>query len=71
MSAKLNTSHLFVCLVTLDIQGGACYICQIMAIAPLHTVSQCMGENRRTLSTILHSSLERGRVNLIHYIQLI
>ena len=48
MSYKLWVmSHLFVCFVTLVIQGGA-----MANFWPLHHYNQCMGENRRkTLST--------------------
>ena len=54
-------SHLIMYFVTLVIQGGA-----MAKFWPLHHCSQCIGENRRkTLSTILHSSSERGHINLI------
>ena len=56
-------SHLSVGFVTFVIQSGA-----MAKIWPLHHYShaQCMGENRRnTLSTTLHISWERGRVNPI------
>ena len=54
-------SHLSVWFVTLVIQSGA-----MAKFWPLHHYSQCMGENRRnTLSTTLHISWERGRVNPI------
>ena len=48
MWAKLwDMFHLFVCFVTLVIQGGA-----MAKFWPLHHYNQCMGENRRkTLST--------------------
>ena len=56
-----HMSHLFVCFVALVIQGGA-----MAKFWPLHHYNQCMGGNRRkTLSTTLHTSWERGRVNLI------
>ena len=63
MRAKLwDISHLSVCFVTLVIQGGA-----MAKFCPLHHYGQCMGENRRkTLSTTLHTSWERGRVNPIY-----
>ena len=50
--------HLFVCFVTLVIQGGA-----MAKFWPLHHYSQYMGEY--TLSTTLHISWERGCVNPI------
>ena len=54
-------SQLSVWFVTLVIQSGA-----MAKFWPLHHYSQCMGENRRnTLSTTLHISWERGRVNPI------
>ena len=54
-------SHLSVCFVTLVIQGGA-----IWPNFGHSTAIKCMGENRRiTLSTTLHTSWERGRVDLI------
>ena len=49
-------SRLSVWFVTLVIQSGA-----MAKFWPLHHYSQCMGEY--TLSTTLHISLERGRVN--------
>ena len=51
-------SHLSVWFVTLVIQSGA-----MAKFWPLHHYSQCMGEY--TLSTTLHISWERGRVNPI------
>ena len=51
-------SHLSVWFVTLLIQSGA-----MAKFWPLHHYSQCMGEY--TLSTTLHISWERGRVNPI------
>ena len=51
-------SHLSVWFVTFVIQSGA-----MAKIWPLHHYSQCMGEY--TLSTTLHISWERGRVNPI------
>ena len=51
-------SHLSVWFVTLDIHSGA-----MAKFWPLHHYSQCMGEY--TLSTDLHISWERGRVNPI------
>ena len=51
-------SHLTVWFVTLVIQSGA-----MAKFWPLHHYSQCMGEY--TLSTTLHISWERGRVNPI------
>ena len=51
-------SHLSVWFVALVIQSGA-----MAKIWPLHHYSQCMGEY--TLSTTLHISWERGRVNPI------
>ena len=54
-------SHLSVWFVTLVIQSGA-----VAKLWPFHHYSQCMGENgRNTLSTTLHISWERGRVNAI------
>ena len=54
-------SHLSVWLVTLVIQSGA-----MAKFWPLHHYSQCMGEKgRNTLSTNLHISWQRGRVNKI------
>ena len=54
-------SHLSVWFVTLVIQSSA-----MAKFWPLHHYSQCMGENgRNTLSTTLHISWERGRVNPI------
>ena len=56
-------SHLSVWFVTFVIQSGA-----MAKFWPLHhsDYSQCMGENgRNTLSTTLHISWERGRVNPI------
>ena len=53
--------HLSVQFVTLVIQSGA-----MAKFWPLHHYSQCMGENgRNTLSTNLHISWKRGRVNPI------
>ena len=53
--------HLSVWFVTFVIQSGA-----MAKFWPLHHYSQCMGENgRNTISTILHISWERGRVNPI------
>ena len=62
MRAKLwNMSHLSVWFETLVIQSGA-----MAKFWPLHHYSQCMGEiGRYTLSTTLHISWERGRVNQI------
>ena len=51
-------SHLSLWFVTLVIQSGA-----MAKFWPLHHYSQCMGEY--TLSTTLHISWERGRVNWI------
>ena len=51
-------SHLSVWFVTSVIQSGA-----MAKFWPLHHYSQCMGEY--TLSTTLHISWERGRVNPI------
>ena len=51
-------SRLSVWFATLVIQSGA-----MAKFWPLHHYSQCMGEY--TLSTTLHISWERGRVNLI------
>ena len=51
-------SHLSVWFVTLVIQSGA-----MAKFWALHHYSQCMGEY--TLSTTLHISWERGRVNPI------
>ena len=51
-------SYLSVWFVTLVIQSGA-----MAKIWPLHHYNQCMGEY--TLSTNLHISWERGRVNPI------
>ena len=56
-------SHLSVWFVTLVIQSGA-----MAKFWPLHhsDYSQCMGEiGRDTLSTTLHISWKRGRVNPI------
>ena len=54
-------SHLSVWFVTLVFQSGA-----MAKLWPLHHYSQCMGEKgRNTLSTTLHISGERGRVNPI------
>ena len=51
-------SRLSVWFATLVIQSGA-----MAKFWPFHHYSQCMGEY--TLSTTLHISWERGRVNLI------
>ena len=51
-------SHLSMWFVTLVIQSGA-----MAKFWALHHYSQCMGEY--TLSTTLHISWERGRVNPI------
>ena len=49
--------------VTIAIQGGA--MAKFWSLNH-YVYNQCMGENRKyTLSTILHSSWKRGRVNLI------
>ena len=54
-------SHLSVWFATLVIQSGA-----MAKFWSLHNYSQCMGERgRNTLSTNLHISWERGRVNPI------
>ena len=53
-----HVSSLSVWFVTLVIQSGA-----MAKFWPLHHYSQCMGEY--TLSTTLHISWERGRVNPI------
>ena len=54
-------SHFSVWFVALVIQSGA-----MAKIWPLHHYSQCMGEKgRNTLSTNLHISWKRGRVNPI------
>ena len=60
--AKLwDMSHRFMSFVTFVNQGGA-----VAKFWPLHHYNECMGENgKNTLSTILHSSWKRGRVNLI------
>ena len=57
----MNMFHLSEWFVTLVIQSGA-----MAKFWTLHHYSQCMGENgRNTLSTTLHISWERGRVNPI------
>ena len=54
-------SHLSVWFATLVIQSGA-----MAKFWSLHHYSQCMGEKERnTLSTNLHISWKRGRVNPI------
>ena len=54
-------SHLSVWFATLVIQSGA-----MAKFWALHHYSQCMGEiGRNTLSTNLHISWKRGRVNPI------
>ena len=54
-------SHLSMWFVTFVIQSGA-----MAKFWPLHHYSQCMGENgTNTLSTTLHISWERRRVNPI------
>ena len=50
-------SHLFVCFVTLVIQGGA-----MAKFWPLHHYNQCMGENREKH---LAQLVGEGGVNLI------
>ena len=56
-----DMSHLFVCFVTLVIQGGA-----MAKFWPLHHYNKCMGENRRkTLST----ARGRGGVSTWYFYQ--